>query len=265
MATADRFGDQTARGVEALYATPDVAAQRARILETLRPAEGERIADLGCGPGYLTRELAAAVGPAGVVHGLDLGVQMVALAERRCAAHANCRIEIGDARALPFPAGAFDALASIQVLEHVDQVEVALAEMARVLRPAGRVVIMATDWDGLVIESQDRARLARVLHCWEGHRAQPHLPGRLGALLRQAGLEVREVSALPMLYASWDAEIYAVRILGMIHAFASRRGDPGDAAGFFEEQQRLGAEGRFFFCLNRFLFLAGKAANPGPA
>lgn len=258
MPTADRFGDDTSRQVEALYATPDVAAQRARILGALQPAPGERIADLGCGPGYLTAALADAVGPKGLVHGIDLGPAMVAIAERRCAGRANCRIEAGDARVLPFPEEAFDALASIQVLEHIDRVETALSEMARVLRPAGRAVVMATDWDSLVVESADRARLERVVRSWETRSAHAHLPSRLAPLLREAGFEMQEVVAVPMLNTEWDDETYAVRILGMIHGVARRRCDPADADEFYQEQHRLGAAGRFFFCLNRFLFVARK-------
>jgi SAM-dependent methyltransferase len=253
---ADRFGDQTSRQIEALYATPDVAAQRSRILAALQLGRSEKVADIGCGPGYLTAEIAEAVGPAGLVHGLDLGPAMVAIAERRCAGYANCRVEVGDARALPFPDATFDALASIQVLEHVDDVATAIDEMARVLRPGGRAVVMATDWDSLVMESGDRARLERVVRRWERRSEHAHLPSRLGPLLGEAGLAVEQIAAVPMLNTVWDEETYAVRIVGMIHNLARRRGDPAEADGFFEEQRRLGAEGRFFFCLNRFLFVA---------
>jgi arsenite methyltransferase len=258
MPAADRFGEETSRQIEAIYATPDVAAQRAKILAALQPAHGDKVADIGCGPGYLVAEIAEAVGPAGRVHGLDLGPAMVAIAERRCAGHANCRIEAGDARTLPFPNDAFDGLTSIQVLEHVDDVVAAIGEMFRVLRPGGRAVVMATDWDSLVMETADRGRLVRVVRQWEARSAHAHLPSCLAPLLREAGFAVDEVAPLPLLSAEWDTATYAVRILAMIHNLARKRGDPAEADAFYEEQQQLGAAGRFFFCLNRFLFVARK-------
>ena len=67
MASSMPFDERAARRIEAVYATPDVAATRAAVISALEPRSGERVVDLGCGPGYMARELALAVGPGGRV------------------------------------------------------------------------------------------------------------------------------------------------------------------------------------------------------
>lgn len=86
MASSMPFDERAARRIEAVYATPDVTATRAAVLGALEPRPGEWIVDLGCGPGYMVRELALAVGPGGRAHALDLSRPMLALARRRCQA-----------------------------------------------------------------------------------------------------------------------------------------------------------------------------------
>ena len=65
MSTMLEFDDETARRVEAVYTTPDVVAQRTTIRSALAPAPGERVLDIGSGPGFLAAEIARDVGPSG--------------------------------------------------------------------------------------------------------------------------------------------------------------------------------------------------------
>src|SRR5262245_24101266 len=80
------FDAETARKVEAVYLTPDVVAQRSVTLEALQLAEGERVLDIGSGPGLLAHEMAAAVGSKGRVSGIDTSEQMLDMSRKRCAA-----------------------------------------------------------------------------------------------------------------------------------------------------------------------------------
>jgi arsenite methyltransferase len=57
-----QFDEETSRKVEALYRTPDVVAQRSRVLKALGLTEGERVLDIGSGPGLLANEMAVLVG-----------------------------------------------------------------------------------------------------------------------------------------------------------------------------------------------------------
>lgn len=105
-------------------------------------ASGMRLLDVGCGPGSVTLDLAALVAPGEVV-GVDIEPQQVERARALAAERGvtNARFERGDAYALPFPDGAFDAVFAHAVLTHLRDPLAALMEFRRVLRPGGVVGI----------------------------------------------------------------------------------------------------------------------------
>ena len=65
------FGEEAAKRVEAVYQVPDVVAQRAEVLCILALQPGERVLDIGSGPGLLAGEMGGVVGASGEVHGID--------------------------------------------------------------------------------------------------------------------------------------------------------------------------------------------------
>ncbi|HEX6130803.1 MAG TPA: methyltransferase domain-containing protein, partial [Actinomycetota bacterium] len=144
------FDDAVSRHIDALYRTDDAARRRRAVLDAATPAPGERVLDVGCGPGFLAAELADAVGPAGRVVGIDTSEPMLALARRRCGDRPWTEVQSGDASRLALADGDVDLAVSVQVHEYVPDVDRGLAEMARVLRPGGRAVIVATDWPSIV-------------------------------------------------------------------------------------------------------------------
>lgn len=109
------FEAEAAQRLEAIYQTSDVAAQRAAVLRHLAPGPGERILDVGCGPGFLTQALGEAVGPEGKVLGVDVSQPVLLIAARRSGGLPWVELRPGDARELELPSGGFDALACTQV------------------------------------------------------------------------------------------------------------------------------------------------------
>jgi len=97
--------------------------------------------DVGCGPGSVTASLARAVGPDGLALGVDVSKPMLARAVK---AHAAPQIGFlrADAQRLPLRDQTVDAIVSIAVLQLIPDPVAALAEMARVLRPEGRLAVM---------------------------------------------------------------------------------------------------------------------------
>ncbi len=91
------------------------------------------VLEVGCGPGALAERLRAERGIR--LTALDLSPRMVALARAR-----GVDAREGDIRHLPFPAGSYDTVIAAWMLYHVDRLDDALAEVARVLRPGGRFV-----------------------------------------------------------------------------------------------------------------------------
>jgi ubiquinone/menaquinone biosynthesis C-methylase UbiE len=104
---------------------------------------GDRVLDVGCGPGYFARMLAGATGPEGSVVGIDAAPEMTEHASRRARHLANCRFQPGAAESIPFPDGAFDVVVSSLMMHHLPREQRARAarEMLRVLRPGGTLLL----------------------------------------------------------------------------------------------------------------------------
>ncbi|WP_098957632.1 methyltransferase domain-containing protein [Pseudonocardia sp. N23] len=252
------FGDDEARRLDRSYATSDVVGQRAQTLDMLCLQRGERVLDIGSGPGHLLAAMAEAVGPAGAVHGMDPSEAMNALARERCASMPWATVGTGDALALPFGDAAFDVAVSTQVYEYVPDMPAAVAELRRVLRPGGRALVLDTDWDSLVWNVADRALHDRIIDAWEEHLADSRLPRRLGGLLRRGGFDVTEQRVVPIFNPRLHADTFSVTIKETIAAFVpGRRGvTADDTAAWLADLQARAAEDEYFFSLNRYAFLA---------
>jgi arsenite methyltransferase len=254
------FDEQAARELEALYQIGDARRRRASAQCELAAAPGERVLDVGCGPGFFCAELVAAVGEGGAVTGVDSSPAMLALAARRCAGHANVELLEGEAVALPVADESFDAALSVQVIEYVTETERALAELHRALRPGGRVLVWDIDWSTLSLHSEDPARSERVLRAWDEHLAHPSLPRTLGSRLRSAGFEDVSMSAHPLATLGADLDSYGIGIVPFIGAFAAGRGGVSEeeAAAWVEEQRSLAERGDFYFVCAQLCFTARK-------
>lgn len=141
--------------IQELWASPAVAMVYDKAQAVLRklvgafqpPVEwfdiplGGIVLDVGCGPAGITASLGRAAGPGGLVLGLDRSDAMLARAVR---AQAGPRIGFlrADAQQLPLRSETVDAVVSIGVLQFMPDPAVALAEMARVLRPGGRLTVV---------------------------------------------------------------------------------------------------------------------------
>jgi SAM-dependent methyltransferase len=260
------FDEETARKVEAVYLTPDVVAQRRATLEALQLAQGERVLDIGSGPGLLAQEMAAAVGPEGRVCGIDTSEPMLEMSRKRCAPQPWTEFRQADATRLPYPDGSFDAAVSTQVYEYVPDIPAALAELHRVLRPGGRAVIVDTDYGSLVIHTEDKPRMARVLAAWNEHFVHAELPRILSRQLRGVGFALRRREVIPMFNPEYDPDTYSHGLLALMASFVpGRQGVTKDeAAAWHAEFADLGRQGRYFFSLNRYLFVAKKPGDHQP-
>ena len=181
------FDDDLANQLETLYRTRDVLRRRRLVREALGAAPGERVLDVGCGPGFYVAELLEQVGATGSVVGVDASPQTLALARRRTQGQDNVALHQADATALPVADASFDRALSVQVLEYVSDPAAALAELHRALRPGGRLVVWDVDWSTVSWHSADPDRMRRVLAVWDGHLADPCLPRTLAARMRSAG------------------------------------------------------------------------------
>jgi len=252
------FDSEMSRRIESTYVTPDIIEQRRQVRALLSLQPGEAVLDIGVGPGILAAEMAAEVGPAGRVCGIDISDSMLALAETRAHEEGSAAIELqrSDADPLPYADGSFDVVVSTQVLEYVEDIPGTLAEIRRVLRPGGRVLLLDTDWDSIVWHSTDDDRMRRVLEAFDEHLVDPHLPRTLRRSLTDAGFTVSQPRVLPLFNAGYDRETYSAGMLGIIASFVSGRGGLTDAEidGWADDLRNLAED--YFFSVNRYLFVA---------
>jgi arsenite methyltransferase len=258
-----QFDEATSRKVEALYLTPDVVSQRCHVLKALELKQGERVLDIGSGPGLLAYDIAASVGHDGSVCGIDISDDMLAMSRRRCANQPWTDFQRADAIKLPYPDDSFDAAVSTQVYEYVANVPTAVAELHRVVRSGGRIVVMDTDYGSLVIHTENEARMELVLSAWNEHFVHGTLPRTLSRQLRDAGFVIRNRDVIPMFNPEYHEHTYGVRLLGIMASFVvGRKGVSQEQADkWLSEFAELGRQGKFFFSLNRYLFVADKLAT----
>lgn len=114
-------------------------------VDRLFAGDGDRVLDLGCGPGVNFRALSDAVGGAESVVGLDVSEGMTRRARERAGTLDTATSVVrGDAATLPFPDDSFERAFSTLAVSAVPDAEAALTEVARVLRPGGRFVVLDT-------------------------------------------------------------------------------------------------------------------------
>jgi arsenite methyltransferase len=252
------FDDRTASQLETLYRTRDVLRRRRLVREALGAGPGDRVLDVGCGPGFYVAELLEQVGPTGSVVGVDASPQTLALARRRTDGADNVALHLADATALPVADASFDAALSVQVLEYVADLDAALGELHRALRPGGRLVVWDVDWSTVSWHSADPDRMARVLAAWDGHLADPCLPRTLAPRLRAAGFGDVRAEAHSFATTERTPDAYGAAIQPLVQQYVvGRDGVTGNEAGAWAaEQAELGERGEFFFACIQFCFTA---------
>lgn len=146
-----RYLDQAAAGMGAL---------KQIALAALRVVPGQRILDIGCGAGHTLAALAA-LGARPV--GVDSSAVMTREAVARCGA--SGAVARADAVALPVRSGSFDGCYTERVLQHLPDLDAAIAEIGRVLPPGGRLVSLETHWSSARLTVGDPAVAAAVARC----------------------------------------------------------------------------------------------------
>lgn len=255
-----QFDEERARRVEAYSMISQGIRLRGEALRLLALRSGERALDIGSGPGFLAAEMGVAVGPSGHVWGIDNSPEMIALAQKRCAGWPWVEFQQGDATRLPFSDEALEVAASTYVYEYVRDIDKALEEVHRVLRPGGRLLISETDWKSIAWHTTDQARMDRILSAFDEHCYHPSLPRSLASKLKNAGFLLQRREGFVQFNPEYDANTYGGRLIdGIVSFVAGRQGvTQEEADAWAEDLRKLGERGEYFFSINVYIFLAVK-------
>lgn len=236
--------------------TPDMVDQRERVMRALRLRSGERVLEVGCGNGLLAGEMARQVGLEGRITGVDISAPMIAMARDANIGRANVEFTKADAARLPFADASFDAAVTVQCLCFVPDVRLALAEVFRVLRPGGRLVVLDTDWDTLVWNS-DRPDLMRTMtEIYKAVYVDARLPRSLSKHLLASGFDLTSREQFAILNWQLDADSYSGHQIAFTREVALAS-DPAAQIDLWIDSIRSVAEaGCYFFNLNRYIFSA---------
>jgi SAM-dependent methyltransferase len=173
------------------------APKRASVLALgLQP--GDAALDVGCGLGDDVRLLADAVGPTGRAVGIERSEALLEEARARTPRGLEVEFFAADAHAMPFNDDEFDAARVERALQHMADPAAVVSEMARVVRPGGRIVAMEPDWDTIVVSGADLELTRAILRACADRIRHPEAGCRLPEWFVRAGIDVQRVDALAM-------------------------------------------------------------------
>nr|WP_081873019.1 methyltransferase domain-containing protein [Nocardia otitidiscaviarum] len=177
-------------------ALPAIRSLRHWAHEALAPQPGESALDIGSGTGSEVLAFADRVGPTGLAMGVEPDPALLAAAERRAANHgSSAKFMSGDAYGLPFGNDTFDVALCERVFQHLTAPARAAGEIARVLAPGGRVVVMDSDWGTAIVHPGDRRVVNEVIDTMIASTTNPYAGRQLAGQLTRAGLVIDDIGS----------------------------------------------------------------------
>jgi ubiquinone/menaquinone biosynthesis C-methylase UbiE len=246
------------RFFDAGNALPAVRALKSIMLDELTLQRGMHVLEVGCGAGEDVRTIARRVGPTGRVIGVDASPAIVAEATRRAEGRKLAvEFRVGDALALDLPDACVDRCRMERVLMHVEGDPAAcVGEVARVLRPGGRVTVFDFDWDALVIDGAERELTRRIVRSYSDGVRNGGVGRTLPRLLRDAGFV--DVGVVPHA-VEMPYDFFGWIVSGHLDAaLAAGRFTPEELIGWWDELDAAAERDRFFATLLGFVVTGTK-------
>lgn len=217
---------------------------------------GQRVLDVGAGPGFFAMGLAELVSPGGRVDGVDINRRFVADAGVRAAGRADLAFHHVEDHVLPFPDATFDRVVCKNVLEYVPDLSASLSEIRRVLKPGGRVHVIDSDWGFVVVEPWGKQLVDAFFEAAAPAFREPYIGRKVPGVLAGLGFADIRVSVMPIVDREGSGLNVLTNMAGYIRAFSSM---PEEQVSGLLDAARHGIQaGTYLFCLPQFLVTATK-------
>jgi ubiquinone/menaquinone biosynthesis C-methylase UbiE len=165
--------------------------------------------------------LADAVGPNGSAAGVDLSERLLEAARARHGQRPSIRFVHADAHRLPFANGEFDSARIERTLQHVADPAAVVREVARTVRPGGRIVATEPDWHTLVFSGEDICTTQAVVSDIAGQIRHPAAGRSLPAWFHRAGLVIERFEAAPIATRSFALADQLLRLSAAVERLAT--------------------------------------------
>lgn len=227
------------------------------VFDQVNPGADESVLSVGCGPGFETEALAQYVGEDGSITGVDVNEEVLAAARDRCGGLPQVSFGQGDITDLPVADESYDLAIAKQVLYAVSDIEEALNELFRVVRPTGRVAVTAGD-KRTHVKHTSTDRMQRADEIYRANIDHSQLGTRLVGRLPETGFTVEEVVPHAKIQTEIDDQIE--QGIGVQRGLleASDAFDSEEVDAWEQDVRELDEIGQFLSCSTSFLYIARK-------
>ena len=249
--------------IQALHQQNATAANqfaKQQLIKLLDIQPGQQLLDVGCGVGQDTAEMATFVGDTGMVIGVDASQNMIAEAQRQYPDEVgNLHFEQQDVYHLKYDDNRFDRCFSNRVFQHLQEPRQALAEIIRVAKPGGKVLITDPDHDSLLIDSPYEEITQRVITFRRNSVQQGGIAHQMYRLFVEAGLTAVHTYPITLIWTGTEARPRCTRLIYAVDA-AQKHGtitvvEAQQLRTYLEDAV---ADGRFFSAMTRFATIGTK-------
>ena len=256
---ADAVGRMVAI-LDAQDAAPSIERLRAWSLAGADVRRGDTCVDIGSGTGTMTRRLARLAGPDARVVGVEPNGMLREVAEERArTAGTDVGFCQGLATELPFDDASVDVVWCERVLQHVPDAQAAVTEIARVLRPGGRALLIDSDHGSHVESDIDPGVERAMLDAFLGQMTNPKAARHLPRQARLAGLEVDpDVGSSALVFTHDDGEPAQITRLVAAQAVADGTITQAQADEALAAQAEAARQGWLFSAVTVFAFVCRK-------
>ena len=219
---------------------------------------GDSVLSVGCGPGFETAVIADEVGAEGDVTGLDVNKDVLTAARDRCSDLPQVSFQHGDVTELQAADESFDHVRAKQVLQFVDDVDSALEEVFRVLKPGGRVTLVEAVRESQVLHSSDPERMQRAMEVYREARGDRQFGTRFVSLLPEAGFSLEEIVPRSRVHREINEQVEQGIEVQRGFLESSDAFDAAEVDAWEQELGELDDAGQFLFCGTTLLYLGRK-------